>query len=92
MDELMRNMVVRGWWAWVILLAVVTIAYLARHRSGLAALARAWEAWESEDALKPYLADGEEVRMIEGPIAVTDRRLIVHESRSGLVYAEGMLS
>ncbi|HUX08471.1 MAG TPA: hypothetical protein VMX35_14310 [Acidobacteriota bacterium] len=91
MDELLRKLAVEGWWAWVILLAVVTIAYLARHRSGLAALARVWEMWESEEALRPFLADGEEVRMVEGPIAITNKRMIVRDRRRGFAYAEGAL-
>ena len=67
MEELLRKLAVEGWWAWVILIVVVTVAYLARHRSGLAALVRSWEPWDSEDALKPYLADGEALRHLQGP-------------------------
>jgi hypothetical protein len=91
MDELLRKLAVEGWWAWVILLAVVTIVYIGRHRTGLASLLQPWETWGSPEALKPYLIEGETVRLLEGPLAVTDKRVLVHKTGIGSAFAAGTL-
>jgi hypothetical protein len=91
MDELLRKLAVEGWWAWVILLAVVTIVYLGRHRAGLASLLQAWEPWSGAEAVRPYLAEGEDVRLLEGPLAVTDRRVLVRKRGGGPAFAAGAL-
>ena len=92
MDELLRKLATEGWWAWVILLAVVTIVWLGRHRAGYGALVRAWEPWGSEEHLRPYLADGEQVVLLDGPIAVTSKRMMLRRGGAGFAYAEGSLA
>ena len=92
MDELLRKLATEGWWAWVILLAVVTIVWLGRHRTGYGALLRAWEPWGSEEVLHPYLAEGERIVLLDGPIAVTSQRMMLRRGGAGFAYAEGSLA
>ena len=96
MDELLRKLAIEGWWVWALALVVVTIAYLARHRVGLAALVKGWEPWEGAgagaDELKPLLADGEEVAHVDGPVAETSRRVLVRKRARGFAFAQGDLA
>lgn len=91
MFELLEKLAVEGWWAWAIFLFVVTIAYLSRHRVGLAALVRYWEPWKEEQEIKDYLAEGEEVQLVEGPVLITDRRVVVRKRARGISFAQGAL-
>ena len=92
MDELLRKLATEGWWIWALVLLVVTIAYLARHRVGLAALVKGWEPWEGAEELRSLLADGEEVAHIDGPVAVTSKRVLVRKRALGHSFAQGDLA
>ena len=92
MDELLRKLAIEGWWIWALVLLVVTIAYLARHRVGLAALVKGWEPWEGAEELRPLLADGEEVAHVDGPVAVTSERVLVRKRARGFAFAQGDLA
>ena len=92
MDELLRKLATEGWWIWALVLLVVTIAYLARHRVGLAALVKGWEPWSGAEELRPLLADGEEVAHVDGPVAVTSKRVLVRKRALGHAFAQGDLA
>ena len=91
MDELLRKLAVEGWWLWALLLVVVSMVYLSRHRTGLGAVARAWQPWENQEELKSYLGPDEQVVAVEGALAVTDRRVLVRKTGSGTAFAQAAL-
>lgn len=89
MEELLRKLAMEGWWLWALVLFVVTMAYLARHRVGFGALARRWDHWRDAAELEPLLSDGEKIELLAGPVALTDRRVLVRSSRHGYAIAQG---
>jgi hypothetical protein len=92
MVELLQKLAVEGWWAWAMMLFVVTIAYLARHRVGLAALVRRWEPWSEGEDISKFLAQGEKVHYVDGPVLVTDRHVLVRKRAHGFAFAQGSLN
>lgn len=91
MDELLRKIAIEGWWVWAILLVVITIAYLARRRVGLAAFLRRWEPWDSASELEPLLSPAEELKHLDGPLAVTNKRILVRAKSRGYALSQGNL-
>ena len=89
MFELLQKLAMEGWWVWASVFFVVTIAFLARHRVGLAALVKRWEPWQSGEEIKKYLAEGEKIRHLDGPVLITDHRILLRKRARGFAYAEG---